>query len=72
MILKNYRLVKDYDYDDEYDEFDCGQVFVVGDKNETICTIDTAWAKDAKGNDIESYYEIKGNTLVQVVCLIRQ
>ena len=43
-------------------------MFVVDDANETICTIDPAWAKDANGEDIESYYEIKGNTLIQVVC----
>lgn len=67
-LPENYSLVKDYDYADDYDEYDCGQVFVVNDKNETICTIDPAWAKDANGVDLESYYKIDGNTLTQVVC----
>ncbi len=64
-LPENYNLVKDYDY---ADEFDCGQVFVVNNENETICTIDPAWAKDADGENLETYYEIEGNTLIQVVC----
>lgn len=67
-LPEGYRLVKDYDYEDNYDEYDCGQVFIVNDLNETVCTVDPAWAKDANGEKLESYYEIEGSTLRQVIC----
>ena len=37
------------------------------DQSDLIAMIDTAWAKDGSGKDIETYYEIKGQTIVQVV-----
>lgn len=67
MILKNYRLVKDYDYDDEYDEFDCGQVFVVDDKNETICTIEMRKVMISNHTT-----RLKGIHLFSLFVLIRQ
>lgn len=62
-----YTLIQDYDYEDEYDEWDCGAVYIVNENNEVISTIDPAWAIDANGNDVDTYYEIKGNTLMQIV-----
>lgn len=66
-LPEGYRLVKDYDYNDEFDEYDCGQIFVVNDQDETVCTIDPAWAKDANGEVVETMYEINGTTLTQIV-----
>lgn len=66
-LPNGYSLVKDYDYEDEYDNWDCGAIYVVDEKNEVVSTIDPAWAKDAKGNNVYTYYEVKGNTLVQHV-----
>ncbi|MCI7680482.1 hypothetical protein ACQQ9V_06515 [Hornefia butyriciproducens] len=66
-LPSGYHLVKDYDYDDEFDEYDCGQIFVIDDQDEAICTIDPIWAKDANGDALETQYEISGNTLTQVV-----
>lgn len=66
-LHNGYSLVKDYDYEDEYDNWDCGAIYVVDEKNEVVSTIDPAWAKDAKGNNVYTYYEVKGNTLVQHV-----
>lgn len=66
-LPQGYRLISDYDYVDEYDEWDCGQVFIVDKNNEIVSTIEPAWAKDANGNDIATDYRIVGNTLIQNV-----
>lgn len=44
-----------------------GIAVLKADQSDLIAMIDTAWAKDANGKDIETYYEIKGNTIVQIV-----
>jgi len=62
-----YRLVKDTELSDELDEYDCGAIYVLDDQGETVNAVDPAWAKDANGNDIETYYRIEGNVLIQVV-----
>lgn len=49
------------------EEFDTGEVYIVDENNEITTIIDKAWAKDANGNDIETYYKINANELVQVV-----
>ena len=36
-------------------------------QSDLIAMIDAPWAKDGSGKDIETYYEIKGNTIVQIV-----
>ena len=37
------------------------------ENDEIVKTIDPAWAKDRDGNEVETYYTIKGSTLVQHV-----
>lgn len=64
---KGYTLVKDTEYSDEFDEYDCGDVYVLDENGVIINTIDAAWAKDANGNDVDTHYEIKENTLIQII-----
>lgn len=61
------RLVSDYDFHDEYDEYDCGAIFILDENDQIINTIEPAWAKDAAGNDVKTEYQITGNTLIQTV-----
>lgn len=49
------------------DEFDTGEVYVINSDNEITSIIDAAWAKDANGEDIVTYYKVNGNMLTQVV-----
>ncbi len=44
-----------------------GDVSVVDAKGRTLGYIDSAWATDASGQSLPSYYRIEGNSLVQVV-----
>lgn len=49
-------------------DFDTGEVYVVDENGEITSIIDPAWAKDANGNAVETYYRVEnGTTLVQVV-----
>lgn len=67
-LPKGYRLIMDYNYDEEeMDEYDCGAVFVLNSNDEVVSTIEPAWAKDAKGKNISTYYEVEGNSLIQFV-----
>lgn len=66
-LPQGYLLTIDTDYSDEFDEFDCGSVYILDDKKEVINTIEEPWAIDANGNDVETYYRIEGNVLIQVV-----
>jgi hypothetical protein len=66
-LPSGYRLVKDYDYNDELDAYDCGQIFVINENKEIVSTIDPAWAKDANGNEVATHYMINGNDLIQFV-----
>jgi len=66
-LPRGYELIMDTDYYDELDEYDCGAVYVINNQNEIINTIDEPWALDANGNDIETYYMIRENILVQYV-----
>lgn len=49
------------------DDYDTGEAFVVDSDNRIISVIDSAWAKDSKGRSVNTHYETRGNTLVQVV-----
>lgn len=49
------------------DEYDTGEVYIVDMDNIITTIIDPAWAKDANGSDIETYYKVNGNKLIQVV-----
>jgi len=44
-----------------------GIAVLTADQSDLIAMIDVPWAKDGSGKDIETYYEIKGNTIVQIV-----
>lgn len=44
-----------------------GSIEIVDEEGVPFCAIGIPWAKDSKGNDIDTYYEIKGNQLIQVV-----
>ena len=44
-----------------------GSVFIIDKNNEILGVIDSAWAKDADGNSVDTYYKLDGNTLIQVV-----
>lgn len=66
-LPEGYRIVKDTDFSDELDEYDCGAVYVLNNQGESVNTIDPAWAMDANGNDVETYYKIEENVLIQVV-----
>lgn len=44
-----------------------GSVEIVDEKGVPFCAIGIPWAKDSKGIDIDTYYEIRGNQLIQVV-----
>ena len=44
-----------------------GIAVLTKDQSDLIAMVDAPWAKDGSGKDIETYYEIKGNSIVQVV-----
>lgn len=48
-------------------EFDTGEVYVVNSQNIITSVIQPAWAVDADGNDVKTYYKVDGETLTQVV-----
>lgn len=62
-----YYLVSDYDIDNEYDQYDCGAVFVANSEGRLCSTIEPAWAIDSCGNPVNTEYTIAGNTLIQKV-----
>lgn len=49
------------------EEYDTREVFVFDKDNNMKYVFDPAWAKDANGESLNSYYKIKGNSLIQVV-----
>lgn len=57
-------MVKDYDLHDKYD---CGAVFILNQNGDIVSTIEPAWAKDAKGEQVKTEYIIRENTLLQTV-----
>lgn len=53
---------------DEYnDNQEDGSILIMDGNDSIIGAIATPWAKDSDGNDIETYYEIKGSCIVQHV-----
>lgn len=60
-----YKLVTAANYLGE--EYDTGEVYIIDKDNIITTIIDPAWAKDANGSDIETYYKVNGNKLIQVV-----
>ncbi len=57
--------IKDYEASESLEE----RIFIVDDEGGICGEIEPAWAKDANGNDIETYYEIDGTVLRQHVNL---
>lgn len=49
------------------EEYDTGEVFVFDKDDNMKYIFEPAWAKDANGDSINSYYKIDGNSLFQVV-----
>lgn len=49
------------------DEYDTGEVYVVDSDNRIVSVVDPAWAKDVNGNAISTHYEVRANSLVQIV-----
>ena len=47
--------------------YDTGEVYIVNKDNVIDTVIDAAWAVDANGNDVDTYYVVNGNILTQVV-----
>lgn len=47
------------------DEYDTGEVYLVDNTNQIISIIDAPWAKDANGNELNTYYVIEGNKIIQ-------
>lgn len=48
-------------------EYDTGEAYVINAKGEIESVIDPAWAKDANGNSVKTHYEVRGNSLIQIV-----
>ncbi|MBR0457224.1 MAG: hypothetical protein Q4A65_02855 [Bacillota bacterium] len=61
-ILPN--LGKDANRDDYYTP---GEIYIIDSKGNVMETIDPAWAYDACGTSIPTYYKIRGTELVQIV-----
>lgn len=66
-LPEKYKMVKDTDYDEGDGALDTNSVYILDENNEIVNTIDPAWAKDANGNDVETYYVINGSELIQRV-----
>ena len=48
-------------------DYDTGEVYIVNKDNVIDTVIDAAWAVDANGNDVDTYYVVNENILTQVV-----
>ncbi len=54
--------------EDEYDNYSTdGSLQIVDSNSQMIGAIDIPWAKDADGNDVETFYEIKDDVVIQHV-----
>ena len=49
------------------EKYDTREVFVFDKDNNMKYIFEPAWAKDANGESLNSYYKIEGNSLIQVV-----
>ena len=59
-LPEGYSLINENDYD-------TGEVYIVNKDNVIDTVIDAAWAVDANGNDVDTYYVVNENILTQVV-----
>lgn len=44
-----------------------GSLLIISSENEPVTIIDAPWAKDKNGTDINTYYVVKGNEIIQYV-----
>lgn len=54
-------------YPEDHDWIGENLVFIVDRDGNILSTIDEPWAKDANGSDVETFYEVHGNTLTQMI-----
>lgn len=71
-LPKGGRLITSEDYKKIYyandnDWIGDNLIFVIDNQGEIVSTIDEAWAVDAKNKKVDTYYEINGNVLTQIV-----
>ena len=64
-LPEGYSLITAKDY--YCDIIDNGEVYIVNKDNVIDTVIDAAWAVDANGNDVDTYYVVNENILTQVV-----
>ncbi|MDY2960045.1 MAG: hypothetical protein SOR72_04530 [Hornefia sp.] len=69
-LPKKARLM--YGYEWNANEYKNGEIVVVDEDGFLLSTIKAPWARDAKGKDIDTHYEIKDNSLVQIVKFDKQ
>lgn len=62
-----YRYVIESEKGSHLKEVDEGYIAVVSEDGDLIAGVAPAWAIDANGEDVRTYFEIDGNTLVQYV-----
>lgn len=72
----NHSLIKSEEYNEEGEK---GWIYIVNndsilideetgeEHSEIVSVIEPAWAKDMNGNEIETFYDIKGNDLIQTI-----
>ncbi len=62
-LEQGHKLISAKEYSGENTE----EIYIVDSDNNIIAVIDSAWAKDNKGKDVKTYYQIEGNKLIQRV-----
>ncbi|MEY8368914.1 hypothetical protein AALA24_09095 [Anaerovoracaceae bacterium 42-11] len=65
-----YKMMKSEDYSVEYGNgtaTEKGWVYILNEIAEVVAVIEPAQAESVNGNKINTYYDVQGNTLVQVV-----
>lgn len=50
-----------------YEGYQDGSVEIIDANGIPFCAIGIPWAKDSNGNEVDTYYEIENNKLIQVV-----
>ena len=68
-IPAGHKLISSADYfgDVPGNELDTEEVFIVDENNIIQSVFGKAWAVDANGVDVPTYYEVVDNTLIQTV-----
>jgi hypothetical protein len=62
-LQKGYRLITAKNY--LGDEFDTGEIYVLNTQNQITSIISPAWARDAKGEVVSTFYTVEGDQLTQ-------